>query len=124
MNTPLQIYVGGVLATILYQGSAGYPGVNQINLTIPSSVTPDCQVPLVAVTGNIISNVVVLPIHPGGGTCVKPLTGGRTVTGDQILARRKIRIKGGSMTVIQTNSTNAKGVLSSKQLSRRGFFQG
>ena len=39
VNTPLQIYVGGVLATILYQGSAGYPGVNQINLTIPASVT-------------------------------------------------------------------------------------
>ncbi len=39
VNTPLQIYIGGVLATILYQGSAGYPGVNQINLTIPDSVT-------------------------------------------------------------------------------------
>jgi uncharacterized protein (TIGR03437 family) len=39
VNTPLQIYVGGVPATILYQGSAGYPGVTQINLIIPASVT-------------------------------------------------------------------------------------
>jgi len=33
VNTPLQSYIGGAPATILYQGSAGYPGVGQINLT-------------------------------------------------------------------------------------------
>jgi uncharacterized protein (TIGR03437 family) len=110
VNTPLQIYVGGVLATILYQGSAGYPGVNQINLTIPASVTADCQVPLVAVTGNVISNVVVLPIHQGGGTCVSQLTAGRTITGDQILKETQDTLKVGSLTVLQTNAINAKGV--------------
>ena len=99
VNTPLQIYVGGVLANILYQGSAGYPGVNQINLTIPASVTADCQVPLVAVTGNVISNVVVLPIHPGGGTCVKQGTGRLYMTGDQILKGTQDTIKAGSLTV-------------------------
>ena len=124
VNTPLQIYVGGVLANILYQGSAGYPGVNQINLTIPASVTPDCQVPVVAVTGNVISNVVVLPIHPGGGTCVKPLIGGTTVSGDQILAQTQDTIKGGSITVLQTNSTNAKGVLTVSNSAGRGLLQG
>ncbi len=123
MNTPLQIYVGGVLANILYQGSAGYPGVNQINLTIPASVTPDCQVPVVAVTGNVISNVVVLPIHPGGGTCVKPLIGGTTVSGDQILAQTQDTIKGGSITVLQTNSTNAKGVLTVSNSAGAAFFK-
>ena len=111
VNTPLQIYVGGILATILYQGSAGYPGVNQINLTIPAGVTTDCQVPLVAVTGAIISNVVVLPIHQGGGTCVSQLTGGRSIAGDQILKDTQDTIRGGSLTVMQTNDTNAKGVL-------------
>ena len=110
VNTPLQIYIGGILATILYQGSAGYPGVNQINLTIPASVTTDCQVPLVAVTGNVISNVVVLPIHQGGGTCVSQLTAGRTITGDQILKETQDTLKIGSLTVLQTNAINAKGV--------------
>jgi uncharacterized protein (TIGR03437 family) len=110
VNTPLQIYVGGVLANVLYQGSAGYPGVNQINLTIPTSVTQDCQVPLVAVTGNIISNVVVLPIHQGGGTCVSQLTAGRTITGDQILKDTQDTLKAGGLSVIQTNVTNAKGI--------------
>jgi uncharacterized protein (TIGR03437 family) len=123
VNTPLQIYVGGVLATILYQGSAGYPGVNQINLTIPTSVTADCQVPLVAVTGNIISNVVVLPIHKGGGTCVKQLTAGATVTGDQILKDTQDTIRGGSLTVIQTDATNAKGVRTVNSSAGASFFK-
>jgi hypothetical protein len=123
VNTPLQIYVGGVLANILYQGSAGYPGVNQINLTIPTSVTPDCQVPVVAVTGNIISNVVVLPIHQGGGTCVKQLTAGATVTGNQILMDTQDTLKAGSLTVLQTTSTDAKGVLTVTNSAGASFFK-
>ena len=45
VNTPLQVYVGGVLATTGYQGSAGYPGVDIINLTIPLTVPSGCYVP-------------------------------------------------------------------------------
>jgi uncharacterized protein (TIGR03437 family) len=123
VNTPLQIYVGGVLATILYQGSAGYPGVNQINLTIPASVTPDCQVPLVAVTGKIISNVVVLPIHQGGGTCVKQGTAGATITGDQILKDTQDTLKAGGLTVLLTSDTNAKGVLTVSSSAGASFFK-
>ncbi len=123
VNTPLQIYVGGILATILYQGSSGYPGVNQINLTIPTSVTTDCQVPLVAVTGKIISNVVVLPIHQGGGTCVKRLTAGRTITGDQILKDTQDTLKVGGLTVLQTNVTDAKGVRTVTSSAGASFFK-
>ena len=123
VNTPLQIYIGGVLANILYQGSAGYPGVNQINLTIPASVALDCQVPVVAVTGTIISNVVVLPIHPGGGTCVSHLTAGRTINGSEILNDTQDTLKGGSLTVIQTNVTDAKGVLTVTNSAGASFFK-
>ena len=123
VNTPLQIYVGGILATILYQGSAGYPGVNQINLTIPTSVTTDCQVPVVAVTGKIISNVVVLPIHQGGGTCVSQLTADRTITGDQILKETQDTLRVGSLTVLQTNAINAKGVRTVASSAGASFFK-
>jgi uncharacterized protein (TIGR03437 family) len=109
VNTPLQIYVGGVLATILYQGSAGYPGVNQINLTIPASAT-GCNVPVAAVTGKVISNVVVLPVHQGGGTCVDEGTAGATITGDQILKDTQDTLRAGGLTVLQTNATDAKGI--------------
>jgi len=106
VNTPLQIYVGGVPATILYQGSAGYPGVTQINLIIPASVTTGCYVSLAAVTGTVISNVVVFPIHPGGGTCVVP--GG--LTGAQILADVQDTLNAGGLSVLQTISTSSKGI--------------
>src|SRR5579871_2257158 len=104
VNTPLQIYIGGVLATVYYQGSAGYPGVNQINVAIPVSAVVGCYVPLAAVTGNVISNVVMLPIHPGGGACVEG-----SLTGDQILKDTQDVLKAGGVNLIQTNVTNAKG---------------
>ena len=72
VNVPLQIYIGGVQATILYQGSSGYPGVNQINVTIPSSVQPGCGVSVIAVSGNVVSNSVSLPLNPSGGPCTDP----------------------------------------------------
>jgi uncharacterized protein (TIGR03437 family) len=110
VNTLLQIYVGGVQATILYQGSAGYPGVTQINLIIPASVTTGCYVSLAAVTGNIISNVVVLPINPGGGTCSEPGRGA-PITGAQILEAVQDTFNAGVLNLIQTNATSSKGVL-------------
>jgi uncharacterized protein (TIGR03437 family) len=74
VNTPLQIYFGGVLGTIAYQGSAGYPGVNQINVTIPASAPTGCAVTVAAVTGPIVSNTAALPIASGGGTCLDQTT--------------------------------------------------
>ena len=50
-------------------------------------------------------------LHQGGGTCVKQLTAGRTISGDQILKDTQDTLKAGSLTVIQTNATNAKGIL-------------
>jgi uncharacterized protein (TIGR03437 family) len=120
VNTPLQIYVGGVQANILYQGSAGYPGVTQINLTIPASVNPGCYVSLAAVTGTIISNVVVFPINPGGGTCVEQGRG-TPVTGAQILQNVQDTLNAGALSVLQTNVTSSKGVLTVTNSAGAGF---
>jgi len=73
INTPLQIYIGGLAASILYQGASGYPGLNQINVTIPQAVTPGCGVTIVAISGSITSNTTNIPINPGGGPCSDPL---------------------------------------------------
>jgi uncharacterized protein (TIGR03437 family) len=75
VNVPLTIYVGGIAVTPDYAGSSGYPGLNQINLKIPSSVTPGCGVSIVAVSGNIVSNTMTLPIAVGGGVCTDPILG-------------------------------------------------
>jgi len=74
ISTPLTIYIGGIQATILYQGSSGFPGLNQINVTIPSSVATGCGISVVAVTGtgsaSVVSNLMTLPISANGGVCV------------------------------------------------------
>jgi len=110
INTPMQVYLGGVLVPLIYQGASTYPGVDVIIFTIPASGPTGCYVSLAAVTGTVISNVVVLPIHTGGGSCVEGALGG-TITGDQILQNTQDTLKAGGVTLVQTNSTNAKGVL-------------
>jgi uncharacterized protein (TIGR03437 family) len=109
VSTPLQIYFGGVLATILYQGSAGYPGVNQINITIPASVITGCYVPLVAVTGTVISNVVMFPVYAGGGPCVEQ-SQGTQLTGTQILQDTQDTLKGGTLNLGLSSGPNGASV--------------
>lgn len=123
INTPMQVYLGGVPLNVLYQGSSVYPGVDVIIFTIPSSIPNGCEVPLIAVTGTVVSNVVVLPIHQGGGTCVEPGSGGVNITGDQILKNTQDTLKAGSLALIQTTSTNAKGVVTVSASAGAAFFK-
>ena len=72
---PLQVYIGGISATILYRGRSQYPGVDQVNVTIPTNVATGCDVSVVAVSGNVVSNSITLPINAGGGACTDPNLG-------------------------------------------------
>ena len=107
VNTPLQIYIGGVLAdTALYQGSAGYPGVNQINVTIPTTAPSGCWVSLGAVAGGVVSNLATLPIAPNGGECTDAQTG---LTGSQIAPAGGQTLRTGLVSILQGDSTNSSG---------------
>jgi uncharacterized protein (TIGR03437 family) len=75
VSVPLTVYIGGIAVTPGYAGSSGYPGLNQINVTIPSSVSPGCGVSVVAVSGSIVSNTITLPIGANGGVCTDPVLG-------------------------------------------------
>jgi uncharacterized protein (TIGR03437 family) len=75
VNVPLTFYIGGIAVTPSYAGSSGYPGLNQINVTVPSSVSPGCGVSVVAVSGSIVSNTIALPIGAAGGVCTDPALG-------------------------------------------------
>ncbi len=99
-----QIYIGGVAATVLYWGPSGYPGVNQINVTIPDSVPNGCWVPVAAVAGGVVSNIVTLPINNGGGACSDALTG---LNANQFSAAGGGTLRTGLVALIQTHS--AKG---------------
>ena len=107
VNTPLQIYIGGIPATILYQGSAGYPGVNQINLTIPASAPNGCWISLAAVAGGLLSNVATLPINSGGGACFDPVS---NLHGNEIAPPDQHTLRTGLVTLVQ--STSSKDVVS------------
>jgi uncharacterized protein (TIGR03437 family) len=83
IDVALKMYVGGIEAPVQYAGSSGYPGLVQINVTIPPGVTPGCAVPIVGVVGQAVSNTVTLPVAADGGVCDDPLHG---VDGNTLLS--------------------------------------
>jgi uncharacterized protein (TIGR03437 family) len=99
---PLQIYVGGISASIGYRGRSQYPGVDQVNITVPSGAL-GCAVSVIGVSGSIVTNAVTLPVAQNGGTCSDPTFG---ISGDQLSALAgKPLVNFGFVSV--TQSTNA-----------------
>jgi uncharacterized protein (TIGR03437 family) len=80
-NIPMQVFVGGISAQILYRGRSQYPGVDQVNVVIPPNVTLGCYVSVVVQTGIVVSNAVTLPVSANGGACSEPTLG---LTGAQL----------------------------------------
>jgi len=74
-NIPIEVYVGGISAKVLYRGRSPYPGLDQINVVVPANVTPGCFVSVVVETGSIVSNTVTVPVNPKGGACSDPALG-------------------------------------------------
>lgn len=103
VNTNLQIYIGGVQAKILYAGSAGYPGVNQINVVIPDSVTTGCWVSVAAIVNTTVSNVETLPINKGGGECLDTVSG---LKGGVFAQGAGATFRAGSLGLLLNQSTN------------------
>lgn len=106
VSIDLKIYIGGIPATILYQGASVYPGVNQINIVIPDKVVSGCWVSLVAVTGNVLSNTATLPINPGGGACVDSETG---LDGTMFRPGVPTSFRTGLVGVLLSNQPDGKG---------------
>lgn len=107
--TPLQIYLGGISVPILYQGASPYPGVNQIDITVPADAPTGCWVSLIAVTGSIISNATTLPVNPGGGVCIDSVTG---LNGNQVSPFSTQSLRTGVLEVIQSNTKMKDGTRS------------
>jgi len=84
-NIPMQVFIGGTSAPVLYRGRSQYPGVDQVDVTVPSEVSTGCYVSPVVTSGNYVSNSTTLPIAPNGGTCSDPNT---EYTADRLQALR------------------------------------
>jgi uncharacterized protein (TIGR03437 family) len=63
-----QFYFGSTQGTVLYSGSSGFPGLMQINVTIPTNVTTGCGVITAAIVNGVPSNFGPIPID-GSGIC-------------------------------------------------------
>lgn len=74
-NIPMQVYIGGISANILYRGRSQYPGLDLIDVVIPANVAPGCYVSVVVETGSVVSNSITVPVSPKGGPCSDPALG-------------------------------------------------
>lgn len=67
----VQVFVGGIAVTPGYAGrSPGSPGLDQINFTVPSQITPSCFVSLQVSAGGRLSNLGTIAVAQAGqGAC-------------------------------------------------------
>jgi uncharacterized protein (TIGR03437 family) len=71
INALAHVYIGGIDSTIFYQGPEGYPGVDEVDVTVPANAPTGCYISLVGVsTTGVTTNFVTLPI--GTGVCQDP----------------------------------------------------
>jgi len=71
---PVTVYVNGEAVTPAYAGrSPQYPGLDQINFTLPTDLAPGCYTDLVVGVAGFSSNVVSIPTAAAGATCTHPL---------------------------------------------------
>ncbi|MEP7353580.1 MAG: hypothetical protein ABI824_10155 [Acidobacteriota bacterium] len=69
-SIPLKLWIGGVQASIGYQGRSGCcVGEDQIVFTVPDNAPTGCAVPLIVQIGNQTSNSTVIPIANGSRNC-------------------------------------------------------
>jgi len=106
-NIPLQVFIGGMLANVSYSGRSQYPGLDQVNVTIPSNVPLGCFVSVVAQSGSVVSNAVTLPVSSSAGPCSDPALG---LTGAQLQAlAAKSASAVNALSVLVFQATNLDG---------------
>ncbi|MGD0870615.1 MAG: hypothetical protein ABSB88_13740 [Bryobacteraceae bacterium] len=114
------IYIGGLDAPIVYQGPSGYPGLNQVDVTIPAGVATGCNVSLVGVSAaGVPTNFVTLPI--GNGVCSDPAFG---TTGTELSTLSgQTNVNNGALFVFQvTSPVNSTGTASQTTDLAEGIF--
>ncbi len=69
-TTPVQVWIGGQQGQVVYAGRSTFPGLDQVNVTLPDNVATGCFVSVYVSVDTGISNVATIPIAPAGGrTC-------------------------------------------------------
>jgi uncharacterized protein (TIGR03437 family) len=113
-QSSVQVYFGNVAGTVGYAGSSGYPGLNQINVTIPANAPTGCGVSVAAVVLGVTSNFGTLPIGQGvcndsvygiNGTLLGQLGGQTTVKSGSVIVGQSVTSSGTSNVALATFSS-------------------
>jgi hypothetical protein len=86
--------------------------VDQVDVTVPATVSSGCFVSVVAVVGSIASNTITVPVDPSGGPCSDPATG---LSGSQIqsLANKGSGIVNSVAITVNQQTSSFKGTVNS-----------
>ncbi len=114
LSTDLTVYVGGKAATVQGKKRAGTaPGLDLISVVVPDGLN-SCGVPVVVVSGTLVSNFVALPVSPDG-PCADPFLRqtdleriqqqGEFRTGSITLSRGTIAVQGFDITSESASAT-------------------
>jgi len=84
-NIPIVVTIGGKVAPVLYRGRTQFPGLDQINVQVPTLDTYGCNVAVTITTDNVVqANATTIPVAASGTTCPPPPnTGGGGSTPSQ-----------------------------------------
>jgi uncharacterized protein (TIGR03437 family) len=109
----VRVIVGGIEVTPVYAGrSGGSPGLDQVNFTVPSDVTPSCFVSLQVRAGGRLSNAGSIAVAPAGqSACANAAltqsqlrtldTGGTVTVASFHLSKTSTTLTAGSLTLSQ-----------------------
>jgi len=70
-SIPIEVYIGGLSATVTYHGRSAFPGLDQINVIVPPGVS-GCYVSVVVVAGGLPGNFATIPVASSGRICSDP----------------------------------------------------
>ncbi|HEV1286053.1 MAG TPA: hypothetical protein VNU44_12095 [Bryobacteraceae bacterium] len=107
-NIPMQVYIGGISANILYRGRSQYPGLDLIDVVIPPNVSLGCYVSVVVETGSVVSNTVTVPVSAKGGPCSDPALGLSGTQLQSLAAFGATPVKSVAVTVSQYTTSSGK----------------
>ena len=71
-NVDAKLWLGGILARIVFKGRGCCVGEDQIAFVVPDNVPTGCAVPLAIQVGNLVSNYAVIAIAPKGSRTCTP----------------------------------------------------
>jgi uncharacterized protein (TIGR03437 family) len=107
-NIPIEVDIGGIAAAVQYHGRSIYPGLDQINVSVPANVPTGCYVSVVVRSGSIASNFATIPVAASGRTCSDVITGLSAGTIQSLYG--KIVFNTASISLGETVTTTAAGI--------------